>query len=47
MCAERTAFAIQPGIRQVSKARSADFIGVASSAFMARLDAAIALYLGD
>ncbi len=44
---EKAAFAILPGIRQVSKARLADFIGVASSAFMARLDAAIALYLGD
>ena len=43
----KAAFAILPGIRQVSKARLADFIGVASSAFMARLDAAIALYLGD
>lgn len=43
----KAAFAVLPGIRQVSKARLADFIGVASSAFMARLDAAMALYLGD
>ena len=43
----RAAFAVLPGIRQVSKARLADFIGVASGAFLARLDAAMALYLGD
>ena len=42
-----TAFAVLPGIRQVSKARMAGFIGVASSRFMHRLDAALALYLGD
>lgn len=43
----KAAFAVLPGIRQVSKARLADFIGLASSPFMRRLDAAIALYLGD
>lgn len=43
----KAAFAVLPGIRQVSKARLADFIGVASGTFMARLDAAMALYLGD
>ena len=43
----KAAFAVLPGIRQVSKARLADFIGLASSLFMQRLDAAIALYLGD
>lgn len=43
----RTAFAVLPGIRQVSKARMAGFIGVASSPFMHRLDSALALYLGD
>ena len=43
----KAAFAVLPGIRQVSKARLADFIGAASSAFMTRLDAALALYLGD
>ena len=43
----KAAFAVLPGIRQVSKARLAGFIGVASSPFMTRLDAAIALYLGD
>ena len=43
----RTAFAVLPGIRQVSKARMAGFIGVASSPFMDRLDSALALYLGD
>ena len=43
----KAAFAVLPGIRQVSKARLADFIGVVSSTFMTRLDAALALYLGD
>lgn len=43
----KVAFAILPGIRQVSKARLTGFIGVASSPFMKRLDAAIDLYLGD
>ena len=43
----KAAFAVLPGIRHVSKARLADFIDIASSAFMARLDAAMALYLGD
>ena len=43
----KAAFAVLPGIRQVSKARLADFIGLASGPFMRRLDAAIDLYLGD
>ena len=43
----KMSFAVLPGIRQVSKARLAGFIGVASSPFMERLDAAMALYLGD
>ena len=43
----KAAFAVLPGIRQVSKARLNDFIGRASSPFMQRLDAAMALYLGD
>ena len=43
----KAAFAILPGIRQVSKARLAGFIGVASSSFMKRLDTAIDLYLCD
>ncbi len=43
----RTAFAVLPGIRQVSKARIAGFIGVASGSFLQRLDSALALYLGD
>ena len=43
----KAAFAVLPGIRQVSKARLADFIGLASSSFLQRLDAAVALYLGD
>ena len=43
----KAAFAILPGIRQVSKARLTGFIGVASSSFMKRLDAAIDIYLGD
>ena len=43
----KAAFAVLPGIRQVSKARLTDFIGVATSTFMERLDEALALYLGD
>ena len=43
----KAAFVILPGIRQVSKARLAGFIGVASSSFMKRLDAAIDSYHGD
>ncbi len=43
----KPAFAVLPGIRQVSKARLADFIGPASNPFMQRLDVAIALYLGE
>ena len=43
----KISFAVLPGIRQVSKARLAEFIGVASSSVMERVDAAMALYLGD
>lgn len=43
----KTSFAVLPGIRQVARARLATFIGVASGSFMERLDAAMALYLGD
>ena len=43
----KTSFAVLPGIRQVSKGRLAGFIGLASGSFLERLDAAIALYLGD
>lgn len=43
----KASFAVLPGIRQVSKARLAGFIGVASSPVMERLDAAMILYLGD
>ena len=43
----KAAFAVLPGIRQVSKARLADFIGVATITFMERLDEALAHYLKD
>lgn len=43
----KASFAVLPGIRQVSKARLAGFIGVASSPFLKRLDTAMELYLGD
>ena len=43
----KAAFAVLPGIRQVSKARLADFIGAATSPFLERLDRALALYLSD
>ena len=47
MSAGKAAFVVLPGIRQVSKARLADSIGVATGTFMERLDEALALYLGD
>ena len=43
----KAAFAVLPGIRQVSKARLAGFIGVASNLLMERVDLAMAVYLGD
>ncbi len=43
----RDSFAVLPGIRQVSKARLLDFIGLAAPGFMQRLDQALALYLTD
>ncbi len=43
----KAAFAVLPGIRQVSKARLADFIGTVTAPFMERMDAALSLYLGD
>ena len=44
---EKTSFAVLPGIRQVSKTRLLDFIDLAHSDFMKRLDEALALYLCD
>jgi len=43
----RASFAVVPGIRQVSKARLHELIGQSSAQVMARVDDAIALYLGD
>ena len=43
----KVAFAVLPGIRQVSKARLAGFIKVAPHSLMKRVDAALAVYLGD
>lgn len=43
----RASFAVIPGIRQVSKARLHELIGQASVEGMARLNEALALYLGD
>jgi mRNA interferase MazF len=40
-------FAVIPGIRQVSKARLHELIGQSSPQVMARVNEAIALYLGD
>lgn len=42
----RLSFAVIPGIRQVSKARLHELIGYSSTPVMARLNEAIALYLG-
>jgi mRNA interferase MazF len=43
---QRISFAIVPGIRQVSKARLHELIGQSSDEVMARIDGAVALYLG-
>ena len=43
----KRSFAILPGIRQVSKTRLADSIGIASPVFMKRVDEALELYLSD
>jgi mRNA interferase MazF len=44
---QRVSFAVIPGIRQVSKARLHELIGQLSAQVMARVNEAIALYLGD
>jgi|ERR1700687_4798936 len=43
----RAAFAVVPGIRQVSKGRLHELIGQSSAQVMARVTEAVALYLGD
>jgi mRNA interferase MazF len=43
----QASFAVIPGIRQVSTARLHELIGQTTAAVMARLNEAIALYLGD
>lgn len=43
----KAAFAVLPGIRQVSRARLVGFIKVAPHSLMKRVDAALAVYLGD
>ncbi len=40
-------FAVLPGIRQVSKARLADFIGFVTLRCMEQLDRALVFYLGE
>jgi len=42
----KPSFAIIPGIRQVNQARLHDLVGQTGAAVMARLNEAIALYLG-
>lgn len=44
---QRVSFAVIPGIRQVSKARLHELIGQVPAPVMARVNEAIALYLGD
>jgi mRNA interferase MazF len=44
---QRVSFAVIAGIRQVSKARLHELIGQSSAEVMARVNEAIALYLGD
>lgn len=44
---QRASFAVIPGIRQVSTARLHEQIGQSSAQVMARVNEAIALYLGD
>jgi mRNA-degrading endonuclease toxin of MazEF toxin-antitoxin module len=43
----KTSFAVLPGIRQVSKARIQEIIGIARAGDMSRLNEAISLYLSD
>jgi mRNA interferase MazF len=43
----KESFAVVPGIRQISKMRIQDVIGMAQSSDLGRLDEAIALYLSD
>lgn len=43
----KDSYVVLPGIRQVHKARVTKMIGVASNAFMADIDEALAAYLGD
>lgn len=44
---EKSSYAVLPGIRQVTRARLLDVIGVASDAFMQRVDEALDAYLKD
>jgi len=43
----KTSFAVIPGIRQVSKTRLHELIAQTAPTVMARVDEALALYLGD
>ena len=43
----KTSYAVIPGIRQVSKSRLQEQLGQAPGDAMARIGAALALYLGD
>lgn len=43
----KESFAVLPGIRQVSRRRLAEIIAPASLDFMARLDRALGIYLGE
>jgi len=43
----KPSFAVVPGIRQVAKGRLHEAAGLASAASIARLDEALAVYLGD
>jgi hypothetical protein len=43
----KPSFAVLPGIRQVSKVRLVDFIGLATPDVMRRVDEALVLYLSD
>lgn len=43
----KTSFAVIPGIRQVSKTRLHDMIGLTSPSFLKKLDEALGAYLND
>ena len=43
----KTSFAVLPGIRQVSKTRIQETVGLAQTSEMNRLDQALSLYLND